>query len=93
MAGLTQDKQKTLVLLWFLKQNKFKMLEKLKQVYQNLLESVFIEYDDENNNSNNDNNNNDSEPLLIGHKTTSTTALVCCKRRLNGNTIDRHWKQ
>ena len=83
MAGLTQDKQKTLVLLWFLKQNKFKMLEKLKQIYQNLLESVFIEYDDENNNNNNDNNNNDSEPLLIGHKTTSTTALVCYKRRLN----------
>ena len=54
---MTQDKQKVLFSLWFLKQNK---LQKLRRLNEILLEQSYFEKK-ENNNNNNCNNNNNQE--------------------------------
>ena len=55
---MTQDKQKVLFSLWFLKQNK---LQKLRRLNEILLEQSYFEKKENNNNNNNYNNNNNQE--------------------------------
>ena len=55
---MTQDKQKVLFSLWFLKQNK---LQKLRRLNEILLEQSYFEKKENNDNNNNYNNNNNHE--------------------------------
>lgn len=55
---MTQDKQKVLFSLWFLKQNK---LQKLRRLNEILLEQSYFEKKENNDNNNNYNNNNNQE--------------------------------
>lgn len=55
---MTQDKQKVLFSLWFLKQNK---LQKLRRLNEILLKQSYFEKKENNDNNNNYNNNNNQE--------------------------------